>query len=342
MSLICWWTVISCTPGLSPVLYQPRKSMSENTFLISYEYFQRHCFYPQSPKIADYHSYSTKLPATVPSHSHLAFNIFIKSWWLSKHDNGALRGISNFEVSILRLMWLDNWCHSGSCSPPVVKLLNFLAEALVWLQHMYNCTAAVSRTATSEKKMPFWLSTPLYSYHLLQNVHHHLLKLLLFRVVVVSVNDDHTVDHIVVKFKAVAQFNVASSLLNGNSISLKFYHFLFSLMTDVDLSSNKGAINGHRPTLLSLYPGPVLGYIHDHLEARTAYRHNHPSAISFLWIHTILHDILGFDTIITRYQRYFMTLDRCKICQKIVRNAWYAWVTHTMVHVECIKCIKVA
>ena len=32
-------------------------------------------------------------------------------------------------------------------------------------------------------------------------------------------------------------------------------------------------------------------------------------------------DILGFDTIITRYQRYFMTLDRCKICQKIVRNA---------------------
>jgi hypothetical protein len=42
----------------------------------------------------------------------------------------------------------------------------------------------------------------------------------------------------------------------------------------------------------------------------------HPSAISFLWIHTILHDILGFDTIITRYQRYFMTLDQCKICQK--------------------------
>ena len=44
--------------------------------------------------------------------------------------------------------------------------------------------------------------------------------------------------------------------------------------------------------------------------------HDHPSAISFFWIHTILHDILGFDTIITRYQRYFMTLDRCKICQK--------------------------
>ena len=47
---------------------------------------------------------------------------------------------------------------------------------------------------------------------------------------------------------------------------------------------------------------------HDH--------HDQPSAISFLWIHTILHDILGFDTIITRYQRYFMTPDRCKICQK--------------------------
>ena len=28
---------------------------------------------------------------------------------------------------------------------------------------------------------------------------------------------------------------------------------------------------------------------------------NHPSAISFFGIHTILHDILPFDTIITRY-----------------------------------------
>ena len=48
---------------------------------------------------------------------------------------------------------------------------------------------------------------------------------------------------------------------------------------------------------------------------------DHPSAISFLWIHMILHDILGFDTIITQY---FTTLDRCKICQKLVRNARYA------------------
>ena len=69
---------------------------------------------------------------------------------------------------------------------------------------------------------------------------------------------------------------------------------------------------------------------------------NHPSAISFFWIHTILHDILGFDTIITRYQQYSMTLDLCKICQKIVLSAWYALVIHTMVHIECIKCIKVA
>ena len=30
-------------------------------------------------------------------------------------------------------------------------------------------------------------------------------------------------------------------------------------------------------------------------------RREHPSAISFFWIHTILHDILQFDTIITRY-----------------------------------------
>ena len=70
--------------------------------------------------------------------------------------------------------------------------------------------------------------------------------------------------------------------------------------------------------------------------------HDHPSAISFFWIHTILHDILGFDTIITRYQQYSMTLDLCKICQKIVLSAWYALVIHTMVHIECIKCIKVA
>ena len=39
-----------------------------------------------------------------------------------------------------------------------------------------------------------------------------LLKLLLFGVVIVSVNDDHTIDHIVVKFKAVTQFDVTSSL----------------------------------------------------------------------------------------------------------------------------------
>ena len=37
-----------------------------------------------------------------------------------------------------------------------------------------------------------------------------------------------------------------------------------------------------------------------------------------------------------------MTQDRCKICQKIVRNAWYAWVIHIMVHVKCIKRLKVA
>ena len=32
---------------------------------------------------------------------------------------------------------------------------------------------------------------------------------------------------------------------------------------------------------------------------------DHPSAISFFRVHTILHNILGFDTIITRYLRYF-------------------------------------
>ena len=32
---------------------------------------------------------------------------------------------------------------------------------------------------------------------------------------------------------------------------------------------------------------------------------NHPSAISFFRVHTILHDILGFETIITQYLRYF-------------------------------------
>ena len=43
---------------------------------------------------------------------------------------------------------------------------------------------------------------------------------------------------------------------------------------------------------------------------------NHPSAIFFLKVHTILHDIWVFDTIITRYLRYFMTHDWCKICPK--------------------------
>ena len=37
----------------------------------------------------------------------------------------------------------------------------------------------------------------------------------------------------------------------------------------------------------------------------------HPSAISFFRIHTILHDILGFDTIITRYTRYFKSVKNC-------------------------------
>ena len=32
---------------------------------------------------------------------------------------------------------------------------------------------------------------------------------------------------------------------------------------------------------------------------------DHPCAISFFRVHTILHNILGFDTIITRYLRYF-------------------------------------
>ena len=54
----------------------------------------------------------------------------------------------------------------------------------------------------------------------------------------------------------------------------------------------------------------------------------HLSAISFFWIHTILHDISWFDTIITWYLQYFMTHDLSKSCQKIVRNAWYAWIIH--------------
>ena len=37
----------------------------------------------------------------------------------------------------------------------------------------------------------------------------------------------------------------------------------------------------------------------------------HPSAISFFRVHTILHDILGFDTIITRYTRYFKSVKNC-------------------------------
>ena len=40
----------------------------------------------------------------------------------------------------------------------------------------------------------------------------------------------------------------------------------------------------------------------DSLQSQTPH---HPSAISFFRVHTILHDILGFDTIITRYLRYF-------------------------------------
>jgi len=40
----------------------------------------------------------------------------------------------------------------------------------------------------------------------------------------------------------------------------------------------------------------------------------HPSAISFFWVHTILHDIYGLDTIITRYSRYFTSASMVKIC----------------------------
>ena len=52
------------------------------------------------------------------------------------------------------------------------------------------------------------------------------------------------------------------------------------------------------------------------LPVTRSFSHYHPSAISFFWIHRILHDILRFVTIITRYWRYFMTHDRCKICPK--------------------------
>ena len=38
---------------------------------------------------------------------------------------------------------------------------------------------------------------------------------------------------------------------------------------------------------------------------------NHPWAISFFWVHTILNDILGFDTIITRYLQYFWFGKKC-------------------------------
>ena len=41
---------------------------------------------------------------------------------------------------------------------------------------------------------------------------------------------------------------------------------------------------------------------------------DHPSAIFFLGVHTILHDILGIDTIITRYLRYFTSANMFKIC----------------------------
>ena len=45
--------------------------------------------------------------------------------------------------------------------------------------------------------------------------------------------------------------------------------------------------------------GPAISLVPD--SSHHPYAQVHPSAISFFWIHMILHDILQFDTIITRY-----------------------------------------
>ena len=47
---------------------------------------------------------------------------------------------------------------------------------------------------------------------------------------------------------------------------------------------------------------------------------DHPCAISFFRIHTILHDILGFDTIITRYYTIFSF---GKICAQVAKIATF-------------------
>ena len=60
--------------------------------------------------------------------------------------------------------------------------------------------------------------------------------------------------------------------------------------------------------------------------SKTCFTHGleHPSAISFFRVHTTLHDILGFDTIITRYTRYFKSVKNCvfflKACSRDSRQ----------------------
>ena len=72
---------------------------------------------------------------------------------------------------------------------------------------------------------------------------------------------------------------------------------------------------------IQIYHGDLTWGSYDPFESGPS---DHPSAISFFRVHTILHDILGFDTIITRYTRYFKSVKNCvfflKACSRDSRQ----------------------
>ena len=96
-----------------------------------------------------------------------------------------------------------------------------------------------------------------------------LFELLLLGVVVVPVDDDHAVDHVVVKLKTVAKLNVPARLNNLHSFMILRFSSWKGLKLDKgDLSSDECAIHSDWPSLLSFDPCPVFGDVHNHLMGR--------------------------------------------------------------------------
>ena len=201
MSLICWWTAISCTPGLSPVLYHPRKSMSENTYTkLSHFIFRSKNIFSG----LDLFSFCFKICAIKYDYEILLF----KELHFAIDKTSMSSVLVTVPIFVLAEVWHHTVWHCIRCPVALSGQAYFfscgLGGGLFQAVDILHCLILAFLTLSLSM---CWHQPCLF-------------ELLLLGVVVVPVDDDHAVDHIVVKFKTVAKLDVPARLYNLHSFTI--------------------------------------------------------------------------------------------------------------------------